>query len=258
MSSVAIILPFRDRGTDPLRQANFKRVHDHYSGAGFLIIIADDGREGDQQFCRSAAYNRGTAATDAQVIAYIEADTIISYQQLYEAVDLAAAKPGLVIPFTFQKKLSATDSLLVCAGLKQPQDCTPEPHPYGENSNYGCVNVLSRQTLDAVGQWDETFDGHGHDDNAMFHAFKMCAGPPRWVHGPAYHLYHLDFDPDTAPDQSYLSEEDKAAQARNYRRLVLYRNAKTADEIRRLATGYKPDSRWGPKDWRHRWIGVAP
>lgn len=253
----AIIIPFRDRGVDPLRKANLDRVLNHYSQSGYPIIIADDGRSGGEQFNRSCAYNKGTAQTDADVLAYIESDTLISYEQLDEAVADAAKQPGVVIPFIWQKKLSAADSELVRAGRKQPQDCTPEPHPYGEKSNYGCANVLSRQTLEAVGQWDEGFDGHGHDDNAMFHAFKMCAGAPRWVHGPAYHLYHLDFDPDTAPDQAHLSQEDINAQSRNYRRLVLYRSARNADEIRLLTSGYKPDSRWGRGNWRHRWIGVS-
>ena len=44
--------------------------------------------------------------------------------------------------------------------------------------------------MQAVGQWDEHFAGWGFDDNAMFLAFERLAGPPRWVQGVGWHLWH--------------------------------------------------------------------
>lgn len=154
-------MPFRDRGKDPLRSANLERClkwwRDFSDQTGTPIIVADDSREGDAQFNRSAAYNSGSAQTDADILVYVESDTLIPYQQIHTAIEMAASRVGLVVPFTHQKKLTATDSVLVRGELKEPEDCVHDRHPYGETTNYGCANVLNRRTLEAVGRWDEAF-----------------------------------------------------------------------------------------------------
>lgn len=247
--TAAIIIPFRDRGIDPLRRANLLRVLEHWYGFEVDARVVDDDREGDAAFCRHRAYNKGTAATDADVLVYIESDILIPHQQIRDAITLAVEQPGLVVPFSLQHKLSPTDSLLVRADLKDPADCVPEPHPYGEGTNFGCANVISRQTLNMVGQWDEVMEGHGYDDVAMLIAFRLCAGLVRRVDGPAYHLYHKDVDPDTSPDRAHLTDEDVTAQSRNQQRMLMYRGAHTPEQIRQLTAGGKPDGRWG---WRSR------
>lgn len=250
----AILIPFRDRGKDPLRPANLERCLKWWEGFDAEVHVVDDGLDGDAQFNRSAAYNKAAAATSAQVLIYVESDTLVPYDQVRSAVTLAATTPGLVVPFTHQKKLSAADSVLVRDALKEPADCIPDRHPYGETTNNGCANVISRHTLEAIGQWDEQFAGHGHDDTAMWHAFTTAAGRTRWVDGPAYHLYHLDFDPDTTRDRSYLSDEDIQAQHRNRLRLELYRAAKTPEEVRLLTSGSQDWRTWGRVGWRLRAI----
>jgi hypothetical protein len=155
--TTAIIIPFRDRGVDPLRFLNLKRVLEHWDGFGVDVHVVSDGRAGSAQFNRSAANNRGAAFTDADVLVYTESDILVDYQQIREAITLAGDELGMVVPFTHQKKLTSTDSVLVRSHLKEAVDCVPDHHPYGETTNYGCVNVISRATLAAVGQWDETF-----------------------------------------------------------------------------------------------------
>lgn len=257
VTTAALLIPFRDRGKDPLRVANLERVVKQCEGiADWLrayhdvtVTVIDDGRCGDDHFNRSMAYNRGAESTNADILAYVEADILISEPQIRDAIQMASTQTGLVIPFTRQLKLTEDASALVRAGMMLPGPHLPtDPHPYGEDSNNGCVNVISRQTLAMVGQWDETFEGHGHDDTSMYISFAKCAGPARWIKGPAYHLYHLDVDPDTAPDKSHLSADDIAAQKANLDRLNLYRKARTPDEIRALTSGRSR------REWHTRWI----
>lgn len=244
--TAAVIIPFRDRGVDPLRQANLDRVVQHWKESEFPVIVADDGRTGGRHFNRSAAYNRGTAQTDADVFIYAESDIMVDFQQIREAIEVATVGPGMVIPFTEQRKLTEDDSVLVRSYLKDPQDCVPgQVIPTGLNGiNHGCCNVISRATLKLVGQWDEKFEGHGHDDTAMLIAFDRCAGNIRWVQGVAYHLYHLEFDP-TLSNGSHITAGDAQAQARNLQRLNQYRKQQTAEGIRWLTAG-------GGTDWRTR------
>jgi hypothetical protein len=233
MTSFAVIVPFRDRGTDVLRGANLKRVLDHWSRYDVPVVVADDGRTGKAHFNRSAAYNKGTAQTNTDVLVYSESDMLIPFSQIREAVQLAAEWSSLIVPFGTQKKLSHADSILVRARQKDPANCEPVEY---NTSNYGCVNVIHRDTIKAVGKWDETFEGNAHDDAAMWRAFDIVGGPTGFVSGPAYHLYHRESrDP-----------ADKTVTERNYRRMQLYMQAATPEEIRHLTGGGQSLGR----DWR--------
>lgn len=250
--NVAVIVPFRDRGGDPCRRQNLDRVLMQWwswiealatlDGSRPYLFVVDDGRTGSAQFCRSAAYNRGVALSDADIYVFAESDMLIGLQPIRDAIKLATDGLGLAVPFTQQEMLSPTDSEKVRAFRKSPEECTPIPHPYGGHNNYGCINVLSRATLQAVGQFDPLFDGNGHDDAAMWRAFEIAAGPTRFVEGGASHLWHVE---GIRPGASLA---EKAATERNFRRMQLYMSAKTPEEIRHLTSGAMTLGR----DWRGR------
>jgi len=46
---------------------------------------------------RSQAYNRGARFVDADVVVFAEADMLVPYSQIRQAVAMAAAAPGLVV-----------------------------------------------------------------------------------------------------------------------------------------------------------------
>lgn len=231
MTSVAVIIPFRDRGIDPLRKANLDRVVDHSRVYTKTPTVVSDGRDGDAQFNRSAAYNAGVReCPDAEVFVFTESDMLLDYTQIDQAVCLARETPGLVVPFTQYRYLTPEDSELVRADQVQPATCWPES-TMDDGKSIGAINVVSRDTLDLIGQWDECFEGNWYDDNAMHRAFEVCAGPTRWVDGPAHHLFHL---PGWKGD--HLTDADRAATARNKARYDLYRKAQTPERIRELTT----------------------
>jgi len=229
--NVAIVIPFRDRGMDPLRPANLRCVIQHWDSCDVPVWLSDDGRVGDAQFNRSQAYNRGAWFVDADVVVFAEADMLVPYNQIQQAVAMAAAAPGLVVPFIQYRYLTPEDSGLVRAHDIEPGDCIPESI-MDNGESIGAINVVSRETLDAIGQWDEVFEGAWYDDVAMKIAFEVCAGPTRWVDGPAWHLWHKP-----GLGGSQLTEEDKAATARNKGRLELYRQASSRERIRELTAG---------------------
>ena len=229
--SVAVCIPFRDRGVDPLRAANLKRVLEHWADYGAPIVIASDGRTHDAQFNRSAAYNRAAALTDATTLVYTESDMLIDFTQIDQAVELAQAEPGLVVPFDEYRYLSETDSELVRQG-GNPAWFEPESVISKDTRSFlrtGPINVLTRATLQAIGQWDEHFEGCWWDDRAMNHAFTICTQPTRHVPGPAYHLYHLP-----GWTGQHLTTEDKQATERNKQRWHQYQQATTPAHIRAL------------------------
>lgn len=224
--TAAVIIGFRDRGTDPMRQANLDRVLQHWDG--WDVLVVDDGLTGTAQFNRHAAYNRGAAQTDADVLVYAESDMLIDHQQIGHGITAATTQPGLVVPFTERHELGPAESRWVRANAVDPATCRAQvikPKP----RRIGAINIISRTTLNMVGCWDEQFCGNWWDDRSMHRAFDLCAGPTRWIDGPAWHLWHLPGH--TGP---HLTDEDKAATAANRRRFGQYQRAKTATQIRAL------------------------
>lgn len=214
---VAVIVPFRDRGNDPNRAANLPRIIEWYEAAELPVHVVNDGRTGTAPFNRHAAYNQGAQATTAEVLCYIEADTLIPHHQLDEAIHEAIEQPRLVIPFTSLWHLDEPDTIAVRNG-SDPRDYEPiEKTPHQRNA--GAANILTRTTLDLAGGWDEGFDGHWYDDDAMKILFERATGnPTHYITGVAYHLHHL-----SASRGRHLTAADRAATTRNRTRLRQYR-----------------------------------
>ena len=226
--SVAVIIPFRSRGNDPLREQNLERVLTDWRQSGYRPIVVSDGRRGSDPFCRSAAYNQAVELVDADVYVFTESDLLIQPEAIEIAVDIAFGAPGLVIPFSEFRALSERDSRHVRAFVAAPYDCLATV-VRGYRGSIGAINVVSRKTFDLVGGYDEQFEGAWFDDDAMKIAFEMCSGPTRWVDGAAYHLYHL---PGASGD--HLTSADRKATSKNRLRYQKYKAARTADEIRVL------------------------
>jgi hypothetical protein len=231
---IAVVIPFRDRGIDPLRGINLGCVVSHWEGEhGIDPLVSTDGRGGKQQFNRSAAYNRGIKMQKAiftpDVWVFAESDMLVSPDQVDDAIDLALEHPGLVVPFTQYCALRPEDSHEVVTGRAEPYGLDPEFTIPGGRSK-GAINILSSKTLDMVGRYDEKFEGNWYDDNAMTIAFEICSGhPARNVDGPAYHLWHLP-----GHRGSHLTPEDKRATLRNKHRLGHYEFAARTNNVARI------------------------
>lgn len=229
--SVAIIIPFRARGNDPLREQNLARVLMEWRLNGYEPIVISDGRCGSSAFCRSAAYNLAVKTVSADVYVFTESDMLIRSEAIKMAVDIAVRKPGLVIPFSEFRSLSEKDSRRIREWVAEPFKCLT-PVVRGYRGSIGAINVVSRESYDLIGAYDEGFEGAWYDDDAMKIAFDICCGPTRWVDGPAYHLYHLP-----AGRGRHLTDEDRAATMKNRIRYEQYQSASTAEEVRLLTSG---------------------
>lgn len=234
LSDVALIIPFRDRGTDPLRKQNLDCVMAMWQKAGYLPHVFSDGRKGDEQFNRSAAYNRGVQANpDADVFVFAESDVIVGLSSLAIAIRRAAEKPGLVVPFTTYVSLTPGGSINV---RKRREDASTAQRSFtmANGSSVGAINIVSRETMELVGRWDEKFEGSWYDDNAMEQAFQVTCGETRFIEGEGYHLHHQP-----GWTGGHLTQEDVDATARNKERYQLYLKAVNTEEIRELTEGRK-------------------
>lgn len=231
----AVLIPYRDRGTDPLRSSNVAYVFDYWSEFESPILVGD-GRTGKELFNRSAAYNRGIkmANPDTEVFIFAEADMIVSADQVFEAVCAADAEIGMVVPFSSYWYHSPENSVKIRAGSDAAR--FKPKWRMDECRSIGAINVMSRRTLDALGCFDEKFEGNWYDDDAMKLAMEVCTGAPtRFIEGNAHHLYHLP-----GWRGKHLTDMEHDATKRNQRRLGEYQRAagtRNAAYIRRLLKG---------------------
>lgn len=239
MPHVVFCVPWRDKG-DTARADNLDIVHTHLRDLNLGdIIIESDGRTGNAPFNRSAAYNRA-AAHAADVYVFTEADLLVPRTQLQQAIHQATTTPGLVVPFSEYRYLSARQTCRVRAGTVTAWTADPE-RVMANRRSVGACNVVSRHTLTEVGQWDETFDGWGYDDRAMDRAFAVTSGQPtRFIDGPAVHLWHVpgwEADGRFAGGTPDLPPHERDATRRNADRYQRYKQARTAAQIRALTQG---------------------
>lgn len=238
MTTVALIIPFRDRGLDPRRTANLDVVLGWWYAHGYEPQIVSDDLSGSDQFNRHRAYNRAVSRNpDADVFVFTEADMLIHPDQIATAVKAAQEKPGLVVPFTQYRYLSDDMTGHVRGSY---QDETPDvtasywslpiedplslfqiraESTMDNGKSIGAVNVVSRATLEVTGGFTEATSGNWYDDNIIAEGFAaLTRSPTRHVTGPAVHMYHL---PGWKGD--HLSDADRLATQRNKGILTLMR-----------------------------------
>jgi hypothetical protein len=230
----AFCIPWRDRGLDPLRQANIRYVTDYLTDLCLgEVHVFSDGREGKAPFNRSMAYNHAVTMIDADIFTFCESDMIVPKVQLEEAISLASGQARLVVPFYTYYYLSASDSMMIRDDKLDYRYCEPESVMV-DGRSVGAVNTMSRLAIEKVGGYDEQFEGSWYDDRAMAIAFEICCGPTLFVDGPAWHLYHIP-----GWEGAHLTQQDREATNRNKARLKLYRRAHTPERIRELTAGGK-------------------
>lgn len=227
--NIAIVIPWRDPGNGE-RKANFDYVYEHYRSMDVgPVVVVDDGRETDQPFNRSAAYNRGYEQVGlSNVILWNEADTLIPVESVLAAAHQALQGTGLVVPYTERHELDAAQTQAAHDGA-DPFGMTGSV-VYPDGTSIGQAGVTSTRTMDLIGgRWDEGFEGWGYDDNAMFHVFTTLAGPPRWVAGKGVHLWHT-------PVYAAHTEQSRATTDRNAARCQAIMARTGADLVNYLAT----------------------
>ena len=230
-----IIIPFRDRGTDPRRGANLDVVMAWWYSHGAEARIVSDGLDGSAPFNRHRAYNAAVEKfPETDVFVFSEADMLIPFDQVEWAIRQAMSHPGLVVPFSQYRYLSdrttamprdsyadwpaeEVEALWGRPAREEGSLFRLETESVMDNKkSIGAVNVVSRATLNATGGFTEATSGNWYDDRIIEEGFAaITEQATRFVDGPAVHLYHLP-----GWKGNHLSDEDRAATAHNKKLLV--------------------------------------
>lgn len=236
MKGLSVLIPVGGAmDEDEWRSNAFAWVHARYKE---LLPDAELclGTSDQQPYNRAQARNDAFSQATGDMLLIADADTVINISQITKAIQLIREVGApWVIPYTtyFNLTEKATAYLLQTAS---PGDNIPEFA--ADDKDYfihriedspGGFQMLPRAGWEALGGWDERWQGWGADDNAWRCALDTLWGPHRRCPGAALHLWHPLGEGRDAADFSQPSWPQNASLLRKYQRA-----AGNPDAMRRL------------------------
>lgn len=182
MSRTALILPFRASNTDLWREQHLEFALRYYRSLGMDVLIANNV---GKQWSKSRAVNAAVERSQASKFVISDVDCFPDVDKLRECVIKVDAWGQ---PFSEVIRLNANQSEVILRGTKtfdQLKKVTPVPRAAG-----GGLVVVTRRAYEAIGGWDERFQGWGAEDTWLAAALTAKTGDGLMLDGPLYHLHH--------------------------------------------------------------------
>lgn len=197
-----IVVPYR-ADESGIRQRNLDAVLRHIAqlSADVLVVEPDEsGPSPDSPFAKAVACNIGFAATDHPVLAFIDADMLVSPSALAACIAGCADGSGseqvdVARPYGRLVDLDERQSALVATTGELPDvPDAPASDARGDNEHIplcGGAFVIRREAYELAGGMDEGFAGWGGEDDALSIALARL-GMRRAIlsRRPALHLWH--------------------------------------------------------------------
>ena len=175
-----IIIPWRPSG-DWWRQSSFNYVSRFMEPLHPLYV--DDGA---QPFSRSGSKNLGARSSTADVIMFLDADTVIPHHQIMEAFEVA--KQGcFVYPFNSYHSIGSHKTKLIFRGELEP---APEHSEWAIGWATGGAMAIPKDLFYEIGSFDEGFIDWGMEDAAILIMAQRAGIEVKRVEGNCYHLWH--------------------------------------------------------------------
>jgi len=168
-----------------------------------------EGHHDEGLFNRSAAVNKAaTMAGEWDVAIVIDSDVLGNPESIHTAVTLANVDGGMVLPFELRKDLNPRGTEKVIGGFRGSwEQFIHKTYPATVSS----IVVVPRRLWDAVGGFDETFEGWGFEDNAFASACTTFGGPIVRLPGEVWHLWHPGAKRERLGSRSFAVNKARAA-----------------------------------------------
>lgn len=209
MTAVAIV-PYR---VDPSgnRRINAEAVLTWLSELNITVMLSEHAEQPDNElsvpagvirvftestgaFNKACACNRGFSASTDDVIAIVDADTLMNSQVFTATLNRVATHDEVIRPFSRLCELTEDqrDAYLQSAVLPQPSQTDRDDSREGDVIPLcGGIVIMQRARYFSVGGVDERFQGWGGEDDALSDALVRTGATIKVVKNePAFHLWH--------------------------------------------------------------------
>lgn len=189
MLDVSIIIPFQtDHG---IRAEEFEWIKKYYSRVMPEAELCV-GLISEKDFNRSKAINLAVKKATKQVLVIADGDIFYAPEIIAKSIELLD-EAACVAPFTGVYNIDKTGTeRLLKTEPKWPSDVKPEECT--RESFYpgfaGKLIVISKETFEKVGGFDERFIGWGGEDDAFSLSVQTLCGRLVNIPGELYHFWH--------------------------------------------------------------------
>lgn len=182
--AMEIVVPWVDRGCEHRRRA-FEFVKKWWDTYPVVVSSPDP-------FAWGVALNDAIEEMpDDAIVVHSDPDSFVPHARLVEAVQLAAASDGLVIPFDRYGYLTAAGAGdFYRTGCITRTAYAPSPFEFEGQGGSGNVTVYSRRTWEQAGGYDPRFGTWGGADGAFAFCCDALVAPTRRLEGLMVHLWH--------------------------------------------------------------------
>lgn len=210
---LSIIVPWRNIG-DPWRWQSWKWLRQRYERLlpeTELVYGSDD----SEPFNRSSTRNHLVERSEGDILLIADADTVFHRDQIEVAISKILSGASWVIPYSEQRyyNVTAEETALIWASpfestIPELTDSSQWDHKI---TSWAGLLLVTRESFDKVGGYDERFQGWGYEDNAFRAALDHRVGPHARVDSYALHLWH------PAPEEECFGQPNIEANRELYR-----------------------------------------
>jgi hypothetical protein len=176
-------------------------------------IIVETDNSGNEDYCKGRAINNAAKRASREVLLIADADVVFTQEQILNSLPFLNDY-AWVLPYTYLYKINQTMSNIV---VKYPiDDNLPSLSTEAfltiltrQNPRNGALQLLTKESFNAVGGYDERFVGWGDEDVAFCCALQSIVGKGYCYNDKIYHLWH--------PQQSSYKPHKMRTQDKNYK-----------------------------------------
>lgn len=194
----SVVIPFRPNPKEPNRTKSFLFVQNFWLNNFDCEVIYGD--SDTTVFNRSQARNNGVSEAKNSNIVLCDADTFCEKHNVVEAFNLVESSGRWVLPYTRYYRLSKSFSDHV---INNRIDIINKPYydiKFVKNSWSGVI-CLTKDMFDAVGGYNEAYQGWGFEDYEFKNKLDASVGPHLRTKGSSYHLWH-QVEPNSTKDSN--------------------------------------------------------
>lgn len=179
---IGLCAPWR-RG-DAFRERARLHVAQHYARHGRIYFGTADGATFNRSAARNAAA-RAAVADGAEVLLFIDTDTIVSHEQVVAAAYLAQTSGEMVLAFDSYRRLDQSQSARYLLGQRPDGGLVLRHHASG-------AVAVPVSLWREIGGFDERFSSWGGEDRALWLTCNALRGrlDSHRIPGEAIHLWH--------------------------------------------------------------------